>query len=204
MADDNKTYEVCPHCEEEVKLPNTLGVFRCPTCGKWIVTCSMCLPDEIDCNGCVLCKHADYLNKMEEEEKKDMTKLMYEFGERHGFGATGFPLDHITRWLNERIPDEKVRINLPYYGFNVRGKVSDVHRDVHGVMPMTYLSGHKDECVKVEDTTTLYYENVLANRRGIFLPFLSECDVYYITDYTEDDGMLTINLKKGPSWREYL
>lgn len=133
----------------------------------------------------------------------DINEFKKEFGERHGFGATGFALDTITKWLNERIPERQVRINVPYHGFNVRGKVSDVHRDVHGVMPMTYLGGHYDEVVKEEDTTTLFYGDRKAGR-GNYIPFLSDCDVYFVTDCTDNGEQVEIGLEKGPSWRTYL
>jgi len=44
----NVTFEVCPYCEEEVALENELKVQRCPNCGKWIVTCSMCRNTELN------------------------------------------------------------------------------------------------------------------------------------------------------------
>lgn len=125
------------------------------------------------------------------------------FKKYSGFGATGYPLDKITEYLNERIPTEQVRINVPYNGFNVRGKASDVHRDVHGVMPMTYLSGHRDEVVAKENTTTLFYGNMKAGR-GNYLPFLSDCDVYFVDGCSYVDGTLIVDLVKGPSWRTYL
>lgn len=199
---ENKTYEVCPHCGQEVELDAELKVQTCPSCGKRIATCSMCRACDTEdgyCSKCCLCHQAEVENK----EKEDISELLTKFGERSGFGATGFALDTITKWLNEKIPNKQVRINIPYYDFNVRGKVSDVHRDVHGVMPMTYLSGHYDEVVREGDTTTLYYGDRRAGQCS-FLPFLSECDVYFVTNYTEDGDNVTINVKKGPSWRTYL
>ena len=126
------------------------------------------------------------------------------FKERSGFGVTGAALDEITRYLNERIPEERVRINIPYYDFNVRGKVSKVHRDVHGVMPMTYLVGDRAEVVALDDTDTFFYGDMKAGR-GNYIPFLSDCDVYFVSGYNcSDDGTLVIDLKKGPNWRMYL
>lgn len=204
MAEIKKVWERCPHCEEEVEMDAVLGVQTCPNCGKRIVTCSMCYACyEADggrfCRNCCL----EYQADKENAEREDISEITKKFGERSGFGATGFALDSITKWLNEKIPWKNVRINIPYYDFNVRGKVSDVHHDVHGVMPMTYLGGHYDECVKQEDTTTLYYGDEKAGR-GNYLPFLSECDVYFVTDYTDDGECVVINVKKGPSWRTYL
>lgn len=113
-------------------------------------------------------------------------------------GVTGFALDAITGYLNERIPDDNVRINVPYNGFNVHGKVSDVHRDVHGVMP-----GSKDK-VKLSDTTTLYYGDRKAGW-GNYIPFLSDCDVYFVSSAGRTaDGTLIIDLVDGPNWRMYL
>ena len=133
----------------------------------------------------------------------DFSEFKEKFGAYEGFGATGWKLDSITRWLNERIPERQARINVPYHGFNVRGKVSDVHRDVHGVMPWTYLCGHYDEVVKEEDTTTLFYDDEKVGV-GNYIPFLSDCDVYFVTDCTDDGEQVVINLKKAPSWRAYL
>lgn len=125
------------------------------------------------------------------------------FKERKGFGVTGAKLDEITEYLNQRIPEGNVRINVPYHDFNVRGKVSDVHRDVHGVMPWTYLTGHYDEVVQAEATTTLFYGNARAER-GNHLPFLSDCDVYFIEECHYSGDELVVNLIEGPNWRMYL
>lgn len=125
------------------------------------------------------------------------------FKERSGFGVTGAALDEVTGYLNERIPEGNVRINVPYYDFNVRGKVADVHRDVHGVMPMTYLCGDRSKVVELEHTTTLFYGNTKAGR-GNHIPFLSDCDVYFVDNCDMNDGTLVVNLKKGPNWRMYL
>lgn len=133
----------------------------------------------------------------------NLDDFLESFKERKGFGVTGVKLDDITAYLNERIPEGNVRINVPYSNFNVSGKVSDVHHDVHGVMPYTYLSGHYDEVVQEEDTTTLFYGNARAGR-GNYLPFLSECDVYFIKDCHYSGDELVVDLIEGPSWRMYL
>lgn len=39
-----KVYELCPHCENEVKIPVS-GPSHCPVCDKIILPCAMC----IDC-----------------------------------------------------------------------------------------------------------------------------------------------------------
>ncbi len=38
----DKTYEWCPYCEKEVELLAIKTVQKCPSCGKYIVSCSMC------------------------------------------------------------------------------------------------------------------------------------------------------------------
>ena len=68
-VDTEHTWEVCPHCEEEVMLDAELKVQTCPNCGKRIVTCSMCRacdnPDGVPyCANCCL----DYQAKAENGE----------------------------------------------------------------------------------------------------------------------------------------
>lgn len=65
------TYEVCPHCGEEVQLDAELKVQVCPNCGKHLVSCSMCtayMSDEDDyhrfCQNCVL----EYMEKQMNKE----------------------------------------------------------------------------------------------------------------------------------------
>ena len=82
-VDTEHTWEVCPHCGEEVMLDAELKVQTCPNCHKRIVTCSMCLacdaPGESNyCSTCCLCyqAHQENLNiegerKLEEIAKKD-------------------------------------------------------------------------------------------------------------------------------------
>jgi predicted RNA-binding Zn-ribbon protein involved in translation (DUF1610 family) len=60
---ENITYELCPHCENEVKLKNELNVQVCPECGKHIVVCSMCL--DYHCSNCKLEHLANKLNEMQ-------------------------------------------------------------------------------------------------------------------------------------------
>lgn len=43
------TYEYCPHCDTEVKLEAELSVQVCPSCGKYIVACSMCEKCTLNC-----------------------------------------------------------------------------------------------------------------------------------------------------------
>lgn len=90
-----------------------------------------------------------------------------------------------------------------HYSFNVQGRVADVHRDVHGIMPMTYLCGDRSKVVRLEDTTTLFYGDAKAGR-GNYIPFLSDCDVYFVSKCEMADWTLVIDLKEAPNWRMYL
>lgn len=68
--EEDVTYEVCPYCGAEVELDAELKVQRCPECGKHIVTCSMCLNEELNypCKDCCLEILAHKLNEEENEE----------------------------------------------------------------------------------------------------------------------------------------
>ena len=66
MENENMIYELCPICEDEVQLKNEFKLQICPTCGKYIVPCSICqsLNENGKCsNDCGLSKLADILNK---------------------------------------------------------------------------------------------------------------------------------------------
>ena len=39
---EEKVDEWCPYCDTEVELEHELKVQRCPSCGHWIVPCSIC------------------------------------------------------------------------------------------------------------------------------------------------------------------
>ena len=63
---EDKCYEVCPHCDQEVALDAELKVQTCPNCGKRIVTCSMCRACDTQddyCTRCCLCYQAEAENK---------------------------------------------------------------------------------------------------------------------------------------------
>lgn len=86
MAEDNNTtYEVCPHCGQEVALKAELMVQTCPVCGKRIVTCSMCLAcdDKLYgsnyCNNCCLEYQAEQEN-LNNEKFEEFKRLMADHG----------------------------------------------------------------------------------------------------------------------------
>lgn len=56
------TAEVCPYCDQQVIIANT-GISKCPNCGKWIVPCSMCIMEEVNCNSCTAEKIAKARNE---------------------------------------------------------------------------------------------------------------------------------------------
>lgn len=75
--DFKHTYEVCPHCGEEVQLEPELKVQTCPNCGKRIVTCSMCRACDTEdnyCSKCCLCYQAEMENREAEAEKSNTKK----------------------------------------------------------------------------------------------------------------------------------
>ncbi len=45
--------EMCPHCEEEVEIKQTISKQNCPKCGKPILPCSMCDMEETECQKCM-------------------------------------------------------------------------------------------------------------------------------------------------------
>lgn len=85
MKETNKTYEVCPHCEQEVKLDAELKVQTCPNCGRSIVTCSMCLACDTDKPYCVHCC-LQYQAMIENKEKgmldddDDHSEMPWDYG----------------------------------------------------------------------------------------------------------------------------
>lgn len=49
----NKVVELCPFCEEEVKLEKRqFFLQKCPNCGKPIRACSLCDQDIVNCSEC--------------------------------------------------------------------------------------------------------------------------------------------------------
>lgn len=48
------TWELCPHCENEVELKSEWGIQKCPVCGELITPCSLCFPYCDDCSNCEL------------------------------------------------------------------------------------------------------------------------------------------------------
>lgn len=48
------TWEMCPHCENEVELQAVWDIQRCPVCGELIIPCSLCFPYCNDCSNCKL------------------------------------------------------------------------------------------------------------------------------------------------------
>ena len=71
-----KTYEVCPHCGEEVMLDAELKVQTCPNCGKRIIACSMCLASETGEHYCCRCC-LDYQAKAENARREEELKHQF-------------------------------------------------------------------------------------------------------------------------------
>jgi predicted RNA-binding Zn-ribbon protein involved in translation (DUF1610 family) len=46
--------ELCPKCGIEVELAVSFVIQKCPSCGKSIYPCSMCIPSKVECSKCPL------------------------------------------------------------------------------------------------------------------------------------------------------
>ena len=116
----------------------------------------------------------------------------------HDMWSTGYQLDDITKDIAEVLGKTKVHINVPYSNFNCHGEAIKVAKDVKGLMPFSTAR------VSFDEVTTLYYgDNHIT--RGNYLPFLAEVDCFYINNIdTTGNLWVTIDLIKGPSWRNYL
>ena len=49
--------EQCPYCEQQVEIAS-IGMTKCSNCGKWLIPCSLCNCDEVDCSSCITNKIA--------------------------------------------------------------------------------------------------------------------------------------------------
>ena len=68
----SKVVELCPCCDQEVKLEPKMHILqRCPKCGAPIRACSLCDCDVVDCSECQK-KYAEYVPTLGEiaEPKK--------------------------------------------------------------------------------------------------------------------------------------
>lgn len=129
-------------------------------------------------------------------KKSDIIKK--EFGKREGFGASGFSLNTIAEKVAELYGSKHVQINVPYSDFNCKGTANRIAKEVSGLMPFA------KNRFEIENATTLFYGNKIVNRRGFYLPFQGECDVYFIENVSTQNNVVIINLMKAPSWRAYL
>ena len=92
----------------------------------------------------------------------------------------------------------KVQINVPYSNFNCKGTANRIAKEVSGLTPFS------KNRIEESSVTTLFYGDELVNRGGYYLPFQSDCDVFFIENVTTQNKVLVIDLIKAPSWREYL
>ena len=129
-------------------------------------------------------------------KKSDIIKK--EFGKREGFGACGFSLRAISEKVAELYGSKHVQINVPYSNFNCKGTAKRIAKEVGGLTPFSKN--------RIEETsvTTLFYGDKLVNRRGYYLPFQGECDVYFVENVSTINNVVVIDLIKAPSWRAYL
>lgn len=126
-----------------------------------------------------------------------MKEIIQKFGKKEGFGVCGSPLEKISKELANIYGSKHIKINLPYNNFNCKGTAERIAKEVRGLTP---FSGERlDE----NDMTTMFYGEKQIRGRGYYLPFQSECDVFFVESVT-NGKVVEINLIKAPSWREYL
>jgi hypothetical protein len=120
------------------------------------------------------------------------------FGYREGFGVCGSSLKYITQSVAELYGNKHVQINVPYGNFNCKGTANRIAKEVSGVTPFS------KNIIEESSVTTLFYGDELVNRRGYYLPFQGECDVYFVENISTINKVVVFDLMKAPSWREYL
>jgi len=129
-------------------------------------------------------------------KKSDILKK--EFGKREGFGVCGSSLKSISEKIAALYGSKHMQINVPYSNFNCKGTANRIAKEVSGLTPFSKN--------RIEETsvTTLFYGDKLVNRRGYYLPFQGECDVYFVENVSTINNVVVIDLIKAPSWRAYL
>lgn len=129
-------------------------------------------------------------------KKSDILKK--EFGKREGFGVCGSSLKSISEKIATLYGSKHVQINVPYSNFNCKGTAKRIAKEVGGLTPFSKN--------RIEETsvTTLFYGDKLVNRRGYYLPFQGECDVYFVENVSTINNVVVIDLMEAPSWRAYL
>lgn len=65
--ENNTIYEWCSFCCEDVELPASPGIYKCPSCGELITACSLCDPNEVDCSKCIFNKCLDIWRRHKDE-----------------------------------------------------------------------------------------------------------------------------------------
>ena len=129
-------------------------------------------------------------------KKSDILKK--EFGKREGFGVCGSSLKSISEKIAALYGSKHVQINVPYSNFNCKGTAKRIAKEVGELTPFSKN--------RIEETsvTTLFYGDKLVNRRGYYLPFQGECDVYFVENVSTINNVVVIDLMEAPSWRAYL
>lgn len=126
--DNNKTYEVCPFCGEEVELENTLSVQQCPACGHYIVSCSMCLAKEDSdknyCTNCCLEYLAKQMNESLVDERRE--KILDLIGHKSDMVIILEPFLHSYKYeaLSFQFKDNLTRIQFNYLD-TIEGRVAN-------------------------------------------------------------------------------
>lgn len=113
------------------------------------------------------------------------------------FGATGHSVPSLVEKLGEVFGNKRLIVKFPYHTFNMKGSGKQLAKSI------CWQRTDWGTFVHVNSYDYMFYDNRPVNKYN-FLPIFSESDVYYIKDITKDEGPITINLVKGPSWRTYL
>ena len=123
--------------------------------------------------------------------------MIQRFGKREGFCVVGFSLKQIAIGAAEIYGNNYIKINVPYNGFNCRGTANKVAKEVSGLTPFA------KERLDRNGMTTMYYGDKQICGRGYYLPFLSDCEVFFVKSVRSGE-IIEISLVRAPSWREYL
>lgn len=128
--------------------------------------------------------------KQSKAKLEKMTKdLCNAFPRPSGMWANGSRLNIITAKAKEIFGKTKIKINVPYHGFNCFGPANIIHKDVYGLIPFS------KEPLEQSQTKTLFYGTEKVNG-GKYIPFQAENEAFYIKSGEVKDNIPTFELEK--------
>ena len=134
----------------------------------------------------------EIINKEKQSKAKleKMTKdLCDAFPRPKGMWANGTRLKNITAKAKEIFGKTKIKINVPYHGFNCFGPANIIYKDVYGLTPFS------KEPLEQSQTKTLFYGTEKV-KGGKYIPFQAENEVFYIKSGEVKDNIPTFELKQ--------